>query len=42
MKNRINAKKVINYWEKSAEQDYETAKFLFKGKRYSACLFFVI
>ncbi|MGB2762760.1 MAG: HEPN domain-containing protein [Minisyncoccales bacterium] len=39
-RNKLNIKKVINYWIKSSEYDFETAKFLFRGKRYSECLFF--
>ncbi len=31
---------VIKYWEKTAEHDYKTMVFLFKGKRYSDSLFF--
>lgn len=36
----INTKKVIEYWLITAEHNYGTAKFLFKGKRYPECLFF--
>lgn len=36
----INTKEVIKYWVASAEDDYGTANFLFKGKRYPQCLFF--
>ncbi len=39
-KEKINIKKVIDYWIKSARHDFETAKFLFQGKRYPECLFF--
>ena len=39
-KNKINCKKIINHWIKSSQHDFETAEFLFKGKRYSECLFF--
>lgn len=40
MKQEINIKKVVDYWKISAERNYETAKFLYKGRRYSDCLFF--
>ena len=33
-------KKQINYWRESAERNFETAKSLFRLKRYDACLFF--
>ena len=33
-------KQVIKYWGKTAEHDYKTMVFLFKGKRYSDSLFF--
>ncbi|KPJ55767.1 hypothetical protein AMJ49_06400 [Parcubacteria bacterium DG_74_2] len=36
----MNIQKVINYWNKTAQYDFETAEFLFKGKRYPECLFF--
>lgn len=36
----INAKKIIDYWLTTAEHNYQTAKFLFKGGRYPECLFF--
>lgn len=36
----INFKKVIKYWLATAEHNYETAKFLLKGRRYPECLFF--
>ncbi len=39
-KSKINIKKVGDYWKKSAYYDFDTAKFLFKGKRYPECLFF--
>lgn len=39
-KNKIKVQKVINYWIKGARHDFETAEFLFKGKRYPECLFF--
>lgn len=35
-----NIKKVIEYWQKTSEHDYETMVGLFKIKRYSDCLFF--
>jgi len=37
---KINTKKVIEYWQKTAEHDYKTMTCLFKGKRYSDALFF--
>lgn len=40
MKEKINIKKVVDYWKTGAEYNYETAEFLYKGKRYSDCLFF--
>lgn len=33
-------KEVVKYWQKTAEHDYETMLWLFKGKRYSDALFF--
>lgn len=33
-------KRQIEYWSKSAARDWETANFLFRGKRYDACLFY--
>ena len=35
-----NVKKIIKYWQKTAEHDYDTMIYLFKGKRYSESLFF--
>ena len=35
-----NVKKVIKYWQITAEHDYDTMVGLFKIKRYSDCLFF--
>lgn len=35
-----NTKKLIEYWSKTAEHDYETMLGLFKLKRYSDSLFF--
>lgn len=37
---KIDQKKVLDYWEKTAEHDYETMQVLFKSKRYDASLFF--
>ncbi|MBU2579115.1 HEPN domain-containing protein [Patescibacteria group bacterium] len=37
---KFDFKKVIDYWKEGAENNYQTAKFLYKGKRYSDCLFF--
>jgi len=39
-KNKINIRKVKDYWQKSSSHDYETARFLFTGRRYPECLFF--
>jgi HEPN domain-containing protein len=36
----VNIQKIIKYWKKSAEKDFETAKTLFKLKHYPYCLFF--
>ncbi len=33
-------KKVIEYWQKTAEHDYETMLGLFRIKRYPDCLFY--
>ena len=35
-----DVKKVVRYWQKTAENDFETTICLFKGKRYSDSLFF--
>ncbi len=32
--------KIVNYWKKTAEHDYNTMITLFKNKRYDASLFF--
>jgi len=32
--------KQIDFWKKSAENDWKTARILFESKRYDACLFF--
>ena len=40
MAEKIDIKKVVDYWKKGAERSFETAEFLFKGKRYPDCLFF--
>lgn len=32
--------KRVKFWKKSGEEDWETANFLFAGKRYAPCLFF--
>jgi len=34
------AEKVAEYWEKTAQHDYQTMMGLFEIKRYSDCLFF--
>ena len=38
--NKENVKKIVEYWQKTAEHDYETMTGLFKIKRYSDSLFF--
>ena len=35
-----DVKKVVKYWQKTAEHDYEIMLYLFKGKKYSESLFF--
>ena len=37
---KINIKKVVEYWQKGAKRNFDTAQFLYEGKRYSDCLFF--
>ena len=39
MKNE-DVKKIVKYWQKTAEHDYETMNGLFRIKRYSDSLFF--
>lgn len=36
----LDTKKIIAYWLITAEHNYQTAKFLFKGGHYPECLFF--
>jgi len=36
----VDIKKIVKYWEVTAEHDYETMVALFKSKRYSDSLFF--
>lgn len=36
----MNIKKIVEYWLKGADYNYQTAKFLYEGKRYVDCLFF--
>lgn len=36
----MNTKKIIQYWKKSAEKDFDIAKTLLKLKHYDYCLFF--
>jgi len=38
--NNSDVKKIVNYWEKSAEHDIKTMDALFVKKRYSDSLFF--
>lgn len=40
MAKRINVSKIMNYWFKTAEHDFETMLGLYRIKRYSDCLFF--
>ncbi|MFH1626887.1 MAG: HEPN domain-containing protein [bacterium] len=40
MKEKIDVKKVVNYWNEGAERDFVVAKSLLKLKHYSHCLFF--
>lgn len=40
VKGKIDVKKVVEYWEKTADLDYKTMLYLFKGKRYASSLFF--
>jgi HEPN domain-containing protein len=40
MEEKINIKKVVDYWFDSAEDNYQTARYLLKGERYPDCLFF--
>jgi HEPN domain-containing protein len=35
----MDIKELITYWEKSAKNDLETAKLLFKKGKYHWCLF---
>ena len=35
-----DVKKIVKYWQKTAEHDFETMLYLFKGKKYSESLFF--
>lgn len=37
---KADVKRLMKYWELTAEHDYETMMDLFKLKRYSDCLFF--
>ena len=36
---KINVKKIVEYWRKTADYDYETMLYLFRGKRYLYSLF---
>ena len=38
--NDDEVKKLVKYWLKTAEHDYETMEGLFKIKRYADCLFY--
>lgn len=37
---KLQIKKTVNYWKKTAEYDYEIMNSLFKSKKYYGCLFF--
>ena len=39
-KKKISVKKIVNYWERGAKHDWETAQSLRKSSRNDACLFF--
>ena len=41
MSQTINIKQVVEYWKNSAQRDYSIAKYLYEGRRYSNCLFFL-
>ncbi|MFH0755088.1 MAG: HEPN domain-containing protein [bacterium] len=38
--NNKDIKNIIEYWKKTAEHDYKTMLYLFKGKQFSNSLFF--
>lgn len=38
--NKADQKKLVDYWKKTAEHDYETMQGLFQVERYDAALFF--
>ena len=40
MTKKLNLKKIIKHWKDSSYRNYNTAKFLLKGKQYADCLFF--
>ncbi|TSC52377.1 MAG: hypothetical protein CEO40_251, partial [Parcubacteria group bacterium LiPW_72] len=40
MLEKINVQKVVDFWNESAQRNFETAEFLFKGEKYADCLFF--
>lgn len=40
MNEKIDIKKVVEYWKREAAQSFETSQYLYRGKRYSDCLFF--
>lgn len=40
MTEKINIDKIITYWLKTADHDFDTMLGLYKIKRYSDCLFF--
>jgi HEPN domain-containing protein len=39
-KTKTGYKKLVEYWRKTAEYDYETMKSLLKNRRYTSSLFF--
>jgi len=40
MKKKAGYKKLVEYWRKTAEYDYDTMKSLSKSRRYASALFF--
>lgn len=37
---KIQVKRMVDYWEKTAQRDYDTMKILFRNKRYPESLFY--
>ena len=40
MSEEIDVQKVVDFWQESAQRNFETAEFLFQGKKYADCLFY--